>query len=384
MRTHKSLLSFTTYAALGALFLLLRVSIVHSQMDSCSLDVSSFLPAPFNDSSSLTCRSVWHTFDLRYSKGQDNVLTIVLSAEYTSGWVGMGFSKDGMMVGSSAMVGWMGKERAHIRQYYLRGQSPSDVVVNQGQLLGTNVPEVVVLNGAKIYLAFQVKFEAPVTRQPLLFAFGASRPSHYRLTEHEDKTSILFDFSAGASSASSYPVQLKRSHGILAIFGWGVLLPVGAIFARYFRQWDPLWYYLHLAIQFLGFLIVLSSLVAGVSLYDKIHANVLAHRGLGIFVFVLLILQVVAFFLRPDEDSKVRRYWNWYHSWVGRLALFLAAVNIVIGIRVGGAGNGWKAGYGFSLAVILITVIVLEVMLWIRGSKKPADPPAFQMHPPPQ
>lgn len=71
-----------------------------------------------------------------------------------------------------------------------------------------------------------------------------------------------------------------------------MLLPVGAIFARYFRQWDPLWYYLHLAIQFLGFLIVLSSLVAGVSLYDKIHANVLAHRGLGIFVFVLLILQV--------------------------------------------------------------------------------------------
>lgn len=111
----------------------------------------------------------------------------------------MGFSKDGMMVGSSAMVGWMGKERAHIRQYYLRGQSPSDVVVNQGQLLGTNVPEVVVLNGAKIYLAFQVKFEAPVTRQPLLFAFGASHPSHYRLTEHEDKTSILFDFSAGMS-----------------------------------------------------------------------------------------------------------------------------------------------------------------------------------------
>lgn len=111
----------------------------------------------------------------------------------------MGFSKDGMMVGSSAMVGWMGKERAHIRQYYLRGQSPSDVVVNQGQLLGTSIPPIVVLNGAKIYMGFQVKFEAPVTRQPILFAFGTSPPSHYRLMEHEDKTSILFDFSSGMS-----------------------------------------------------------------------------------------------------------------------------------------------------------------------------------------
>lgn len=92
--------------------------------------------------------------------------------------------------------------------------------------------------------------------------------------------------------------------------------------------------------------------------------------------------QVIAFFLRPDKDSKVRKFWNWYHHWVGRLALFLAAVNIIIGIRVGGAGNGWKGGYGFSLAVILITVIVLEVMLWM-GSKKSADPPAFQMHPSP-
>lgn len=99
--------------------------------------------------------------------------------------------------------------------------------------------------------------------------------------------------STGSSSpSSSYPYQLKRNHGALNIFGWGVLLPIGAIIARYCKQWDPLWFYLHVGIQFFGFIIGLSGIVCGVALYNKLHSSVSAHRGLGIFIFVLGILQV--------------------------------------------------------------------------------------------
>ena len=42
---------------------------------------------------------------VQYAQDGDNVLRVVLSAMYNSGWVGMAFSKDGLMVGSSAMVG---------------------------------------------------------------------------------------------------------------------------------------------------------------------------------------------------------------------------------------------------------------------------------------
>ena len=100
-------------------------------------------------------------------------------------------------------------------------------------------------------------------------------------------------FFTGTSSASSYPYQLKRTHGILNIFGWGVLLPIGAIVARYFKRSDPLWYYIHAVVQLIGFLIGLAGVVAGVALYDKLHADVSAHRGLGIFILVLGILQVL-------------------------------------------------------------------------------------------
>ncbi|XP_065009883.1 cytochrome b561 and DOMON domain-containing protein At3g61750-like [Musa acuminata AAA Group] len=350
----------------------LVIGTVGAQSDGCGSELPIALS---NNFSGLSCKTVWNNFVLRYSQDQDNVLSIVLSTVYTTGWVGIGFSKDGMMVGSSAVVGWMGKTgQRHIERFYLGGQSSSAVQVDKGELQFSTAaaaagPSVLVEN-AKIYLAFRLKFSAPVTQQQLIFAIGSATPVNNVLQIHDDKTSILFDFSSGTSSASSsYPTQLKRTHGALAIFGWGVLLPIGTIVARYCKQWDPLWFYLHTVIQFIGFIIGLAAVVTGKSLYDKLHASVHTHRGLGIFVLVLGILQVLAFFLRPDKDSKYRRYWNWYHQWVGRLALFFAAVNIIVGIRVGGAGSSWKVGYGFNLALLMTVSIILEVLLWTRWSK---------------
>lgn len=137
----------------------------------------------------------------QYSLNENNVLTIVLSTVYTLGWVGIGFSKDGMMVGSSAVVGWIGKTgRPHIKQFYLRGRSSSEVIVNEGNLPLTSVAPVVIVYKANIYLAFQLNFSAPVTKQNLLFAFGTSIPVNNRLKEHSDKISTSFDFSSGLLS----------------------------------------------------------------------------------------------------------------------------------------------------------------------------------------
>lgn len=364
------------------------VSAARGQMDGCGFDLSTFLPSPFN-STGLSCRPIWNNFILRYALDQDNILSIVLSAVYASGWVGMGFSEDGMMIGSSAMVGWIGRDgRAHIKQFYLQGQSTSQVSADRGQLQLANnkaAAPAVVLYGVNMYLAFQLQLPSPATRQNLLFAFATATPANYRLPEHDDRISVSFDFSGAPSAGSppsvtpsSYPYGLKRNHGALNILGWGVLLPLGAIIARYSKQWYPRWwYYLHVVVQFAGFMFGLAGVVAGVALCSRLHANVSVHRGLGILVFVLSILQVIAFFVRPEKDSKIRRYWNWYHHWVGRLALFLAAVNIVLGIHVGGAGPSWKVGYGVVLASIMIATTVLEVMSCARWAKKSVVPPAF-------
>ncbi|KAF9601063.1 hypothetical protein IFM89_015989 [Coptis chinensis] len=336
----------------------------------CANDLSSFLPVPYSNLSDYKCRAVWNTYILRVSRSADNVLTCVLSAAYTTGWVGIGFSKDGMMIGASAMVGWIGKEgRANIKQYYLRGFTPSNVIPDKGELQLTNVPPAVVINGATIYLAFQLKVEEVQKSQPILLAFGTKTPAHHQLSVHDDKTAILYDFSGASWDNINTPssvdnvLYLRRNHGVLAIIGWGVLLPAGAIVARYLRHRDPLWYYLHVSIQFVGFIIGLATVVAGKVVYERMHAMVPTHRGIGFFVLVLSILQIMAFFLRPDRDSKIRRYWNLYHHWFGRLALFMAALNILLGIQAGGGVRSWNIVYAFILSVILVTVIILEVLL---------------------
>lgn len=265
---------------------------------------------------------------LQYSQNEENVLNIVLSTIYTVGWVGMGFSTDGRMVGSSAMVGWMGKTGIpHIREFYLRGKSASEIVADQGQLLSTAVAPKVLVHHAKIYLAFQLKFQAPLAQQHILFAIGTSTPVHKHLKKHSDKISLLFDFSRGnlcmnlvtwqykfstlsnftgsSSTSTSYLYKLKRSHGVLAIFGWGILLPIGAIIARYCKQWDPLWYYLHTIIQLIGFVIGLAAVVTGKLLFDELHATVYSHRGIGIFVLVLGILQVLKWIWILQDELQI-------------------------------------------------------------------------------
>lgn len=147
---------------------------------------------------------------MQYSKAKDDTLTIVLSATYTSGWVGIGFSKDGMMLNSSAMVGWLSEKGfSRIKQYYLAGFTPSEIKADKGELPLTNVPPFVTVNGATIYLAFQLNIakSSALSRQAILLAFGSRYPLHHRLTLHNDKTVIYTDFSEGLSK--SVKIKLK-------------------------------------------------------------------------------------------------------------------------------------------------------------------------------
>lgn len=77
------------------------------------------------------------------------------------------------------------------------------------------------------------------------------------------------------------------------MFGWGLLLPIGVVIARYFRHFDPMWFYLHTVIQFVGFIVGFAAVVAGIELYGRLNAHVPAHRGIGICVLFLSILQVI-------------------------------------------------------------------------------------------
>jgi hypothetical protein len=80
-------------------------------------------------------------------------------------------------------------------------------------------------------------------------------------------------------------------------------------------------------------------------------------------------LQILAFYSPTKTQNTGNTGSGISSGWAGsRLVLFLAAVNIVVRIKVGGAGNSWKIGYGFNLASFLspLSHWSLEVLLWTR------------------
>ena len=113
----------------------------------------------------------------------------------------------------------------------------------------------------------------------------------------------------GKSASKSPHLRLRRSHGALNMLGWGILMIIGAMVARYCRQWDPIWFYVHTGIQSLAFLLGVIGVLCGFLLDNRLNANVSTHKGLGIFIFMLGCLQV-----SPSKNRLSFAYLNFYQS----------------------------------------------------------------------
>ncbi|KAK1295290.1 hypothetical protein QJS10_CPA16g00101 [Acorus calamus] len=138
-------------------------------------------------------------------------------------------------------------------------------------------------------------------------------------------------------------------------------MPIGVTVARYFKHQDPTWFYAHISIQGIGFFVGLIGLITGFSLEDKLNVDVDTHKGLAVFILVLGCLQVMALLARPAKGAKLRKYWNWYHHYVGRVCIVVAVGNIFYGIHLGRESSSWNIGYGIVLALWVVVSVVLEL-----------------------
>ncbi|KAL3517912.1 hypothetical protein ACH5RR_020501 [Cinchona calisaya] len=370
----KNTFSKLTIPTISIFILGILLSHVNSQavVDSCSSNLD-FLnnQLPFA-TASFNCNPVWSSqgFILRYMQTGAGEWSYVLSAPNTNAYIGMGFSPDGNMVGSSAIVGWVGSSNGVpvMKTYFLGGQTPNQVLPDQGNLqLGNS--SIVFLN-SRIYMAFQlVNTAMPGNR--LIYSVGPQNqiPSvpNFLLTQHSYYVSTVMNYATDQSQTENTNTNsLLKTHGILVIIGWGTLMAIGALVARYMKQWDPIWFYSHVAIQSLGFILGVAGIIAGLALANRISANVDKHKTIGITILILGSLQVTAILVRPDKESKVRKYWNWYHHNLGRSLIILAAVNVFYGIYISNAGDAWKAGYAAVLVALFTVAVILELRMRLK------------------
>ncbi|XP_006651129.1 cytochrome b561 and DOMON domain-containing protein At4g12980-like [Oryza brachyantha] len=178
------------------------------------------------------------------------------------------------------------------------------------------------------------------------------------------------DFMSGQSTgASNSRLHRRNIHGILNGVSWGILIPLGAMIARYLRVFeaaDPAWFYLHITCQLSGYVLGVAGWALGLKLGSESKGVTYgAHRNIGIAIFCLATLQVFALLLRPDKKNKYRFYWNIYHHSVGYSAIVLAAVNIFKGLDILKPASGWKKSYIAILATLAAVALLLEAITWV-------------------
>lgn len=95
--------------------------------------------------------------------------------------------------------------------------------------------------------------QGPGGDMPLIFAAGPAsggRPLRHFATSSATLPLLSAD-AAGAStttvsgSVDSTDSSLIAAHGWMAAIGWGVMVPLGIVLARSFKEWDPKWFHAH-------------------------------------------------------------------------------------------------------------------------------------------
>ncbi|CAH1439911.1 unnamed protein product [Lactuca virosa] len=180
---------------------------------------------------------------------------------------------------------------------------------------------------------------------------------------------VLSGESGSALAAGSSSKNKKRNiHGVLNAISWGIMMPLGAILARYvrvFQSADPAWFYLHVTCQTAGYIIGVAGWATGIRLGSQSPGiQFTSHRVIGIILFCLATLQVIALLVRPKKDHKYRIYWNIYHHSLGYSIIVLGIINIFKGFDILNPEKKWKRGYTGIIIGVAIVALVLEAYTW--------------------
>uniref|UniRef100_A0A0D9VQP1 Cytochrome b561 and DOMON domain-containing protein n=1 Tax=Leersia perrieri TaxID=77586 RepID=A0A0D9VQP1_9ORYZ len=291
----------------------------------------------------------------------------------SSGWVAWGINTQGSgMPGSSVFIASQdGAGAVSVTQTVLESTSPS---LNPSTLRFRVpvAPSAEYANG--VYTMFAtIELPSNSTTQNTVWQAGSGNTAS--LGAHPTSGANLqsvqrLDFLSGQSTgASNSRLRRRNLHGILNAVSWGILIPLGAMIARYLRMFeaaDPAWFYLHITCQLSGYILGVAGWGLGLKLGSESKGTTYDdHRNIGIAIFCLATLQVFALLLRPDKKNKYRVYWNAYHHSVGYSAIILSAVNIFKGLNILKPASGWKRSYIAILATLGGVALLLEAITWV-------------------
>ncbi|CAL9049122.1 unnamed protein product [Musa banksii] len=173
-------------------------------------------------------------------------------------------------------------------------------------------------------------------------------PQKHRMRLKNFDSFEVIDLTTGRGFRDTGLTKQRVAHGVLSVFGWGILLPVGIS----------------------GYTVGVTAWAIGIALMSNSrHFNTFkGHRTIGIIIFCLATLQIMALWLKPKkkyEGGKIitdrpRKYWSIYHHLVGYTLITLSIVNIFKGFAILRPPPVWKWIYVGLLAAFSCVAFGLE------------------------
>eukprot|EP00249_Psilotum_nudum_P007168 c20361_g2_i1 orf=208-1425(+) len=316
---------------------------------------------------------------------QNHTLSVAFSgsAPSSNGWVGWGLNPTKpQMTGTSAFIAFSTSNGSHLLPYNVSAAIKEGTPLVTGPIDYTVLDQDVEISGVNVLMYIKLKLSSNQTVLNHVWNRGSSvvnfRPQAHTMDPSDLETAKQIDMSSGTVTGGGLPHQhLKNRHGAINAVAWCILFPLGVISARYIRPFsDPLWFYAHISFQCTGYALSVAGWATGMKLgtYSKgiVHHK---HRTIGILLFALSTLQVMALLLRPKKEHKIRKYWNIYHHSIGYSLIVLGILNIMYGLDILSPQKKWRhACYGVLGALGGIS-LTLEIVTWITYFHSTRDLP---------
>jgi hypothetical protein len=260
-----------------------------------------------------------------------------LEAE-SDGWISIGFSLNGRMTGSQAVIGI--PSESTVLKYDLT-QTATPMPEHKQTLSGTSIEErdgMVIMEFVKL---LEEEGEVPIRKDVENKFIYAKGPKN--LGPHTAKASFDLNLSSGDKKVGKGPnMMVWLAHGAMAFLAWAVLVPISVNVALLRDRFPkgPLWFNLHRNFNTASFALLIATFSIAVAYTSmegmKSHFNN-RHGWMGLTMLVLTAIQVLLGLSRPAltvKKTSWRKRWEAGHRSLGTLLLLCGFWQMSSGIKL--------------------------------------------------
>ncbi|KAK8487451.1 hypothetical protein V6N11_076671 [Hibiscus sabdariffa] len=156
----------------------------------------------------------------------------------------------------------------------------------------------------------------------------------------------LLSGETATTSGGGSKLRKRNIHGVLNTVSWGILMPIGAITARYlkvFKSADPAWFYLHAACQFSAYVVGVAEWGTGLKLGSE---------SPGI----------------QFDTHRTHRY-SPFQPW-NTTMIILSVINVFKGFDILKPDKKWKNAYIGVIVALASSAVLLEAYTWFVVVKR--------------